>query len=104
MEPYTCHTKLKNKRKPLEENFLCFRKWKPQNNFLCFLKRKLFLYFRKRKPQNGNSEKLLLFQEVCCKTQKKKFPSKKFLVCYNVLAIFASVEHMEVTCGAKNKM
>ena len=100
MEPYTCHTKLKNKRKPLEENFLYFRKWKPQNNFLCFLKRKLFLYFRKRKPQNGNFEKLRRY----IGNPQKKFPSKKFLVCYNVLAIFDSVEHMEVTCGAKNKM
>ena len=77
MEPYICHAKLKNKRKPLEENFLYFRKWKPQSNFLCFLKRKLFLYFRKRKPQNGNSEKLLLFQEVYCKSPEKKVSFKE---------------------------
>ena len=104
MEPNTFHAKLKNKRNPLEENFLYFRKWKPQNNFLCFLKRKHFLYFRKRKPQNGNSEKLLLFQEVYCKARKKKFLLKTFLVSCNVLAIFASVEHMEITCEAKNKI
>ena len=40
----------KNKKNQPWENFLYFRKQNPPKNFLCFLKRKLFLYFRKRKP------------------------------------------------------
>ena len=55
---------------PPQEYFLYFRKQKPRKNFLCFLKRKLFFYFQKQKPQNGNSKKLLIFQEVTCKAQK----------------------------------
>ena len=42
MEPCTSQPKL--------ENFLYFKKRKPQKNFLYFLKRKLFLCFEKWKP------------------------------------------------------
>ena len=48
--PVTFSPSPKNKRTPLQENLLYFRKPKPpQKNFMCFLKRKLFLYFRKGK-------------------------------------------------------
>ena len=77
---------------PLLENFFYFRKRKPRKKFLYFLKRKLFLYFWKRKP------------EVTCKARKtnKKSALKTFLVSYDVFAIFTSVEHIEISCEAKN--
>ena len=50
-----------------ERKFLLLQESKPPKKFLYFLKRKLSLYFRKRKPRNGNSKKLLVFQEVTCK-------------------------------------
>ena len=100
MEPCTFQPKLEKYKNLPQENFLYFRKRKPQKNFLYFLKGKLFLYFRKRKPRNGNSEKLLIFQKVTCKARKtnKQSLKKKFLVSYDVFAIFTSVEHMEIHC------
>ena len=88
---------------PPQENFIYFRKGKPWKKFLYFLKRKLFLYFQKRKPRN--SRKLLIFQEVTCKSRKtkKKSALKLFLVSYDVFAIFTSVEYMEIPCETKNK-
>ena len=88
---------------PPQENVFYFKKRKPRKKFLYFLKRKLFLYFRKRKPRN--SRKLLIFRKVTCKARKtkKKSALKTFLVSYDVFAIFASVEHMEIPCKAKNK-
>ena len=69
----------KIKRIHPEKNLLYFRKRKPRNLFLYFLKGKLFLYLAKQKPRkrflifqetelsyisgNGNSKKLLIFQE-----------------------------------------
>ena len=84
--PALFRTSSKNKRNPPRENSLYFRKWK---------------------PQNGNSKKLLFFQEVTCKARKtnKKYALKKFLVSCDVFAIFTSVEHMveQISYEAKNK-
>ena len=37
------------------------------------------------------------------KKKKKKSAMKKFLVSYDVFAIFTSVKHKEIPCEAKNK-
>ena len=48
---------------------------------------------------------LLIFQGAICNDSKTKNKSalEKFLVSYDVFAIFTSVEHMEISCEAKNK-
>ena len=50
MEPCTFRPSSKNKRNPLEENLVHFRKRKPQKIFLVFSQKKTFLYFGKRDP------------------------------------------------------
>ena len=57
-------------KKSTSRKFHIFQETKTRKNFLYFLKRRLFFYFRKRKPRNGNSKKLLIFQEITCKARK----------------------------------
>ena len=47
----------KNKRNPHQENFLCFRKQRPQKNFLFFSQNKAFFHLRKWNFQSTKNEK-----------------------------------------------
>ena len=48
---------------------------------------------------------LPIFQEAICNASKTKNKSalEKFIVSYNAFATFTSIEHMEISCEAKNK-
>ena len=73
---------------PPWENSFYLRKWKPRKNFLCFLKRNLFLYVEKRKPQYGNSKKASYIPGDP-KSQKTNTRSalKKILISHDLFAI-----------------
>ena len=67
--------------------FLYFRKWNPEKNSLYFRKRNIFIFWETDTPKkilifqetklpyisgNGNSKKLLIFQEVTFRARKIK--------------------------------
>ena len=54
------------------------------------------------KQKKSNPEKFLILQETKTLKKTKKSALKKFLVSYDVFAIFTSVKYKEIPCEARN--
>ena len=112
--------KLKNLTR---KKFLYFRKWNllalRLNNFLYFLKKSFSCIsgnrtFQEMELSSSKMKKFLIFPEMELSSliffnisgrnlqrpekQTKKSALKKFLVSYDVFAIFTSVKHREISC------
>ena len=89
---------------PPRENLLYFRKQNPRKKFLYIFSKENFSYFPETEtPKRKLSKASYISGELArLKKQTKKSSLKKFLICYNVFAIFTSVEHMEIPCETKN--
>ena len=77
---------------------------KTRETILGFPQKKAFLVFRETKPQNRNSKEALnipVNNLQILEKQTKKSILKKFIVFYDVCAIFTSVEHMKVLFEVK---
>ena len=106
----------KKPKKLTQNEFLIFPDMEPSScnikKIIIFSQKKTFLIFPQMKPCTFHTKpdkqkksilgKFLILQETKTpKKQTKNSALKKFLVSYDVFAIFTSVKHKEIPCEVK---